>query len=849
MSGTVLSAPHVNDRFELLQPDGSRMPVIVNGDEFYQRIEDLNGRTLVRDEEGWISYAALNTDSTEFVPGMRYTDTALPVPPNADLHLRLRDSEVLRRVKQRQAELNGKSRVQRFNGKTRKEVVGEKKGLTLLIDFSDEPAAVSHEYLEELINGDNFGTYGSVSEYFYDISGGKLDYKNVVTQYIRVSRPKSYYDDPNTSRARELIGEALDTLYYRGFDFSQLTMSGNDIVAINTFYAGEPDHGWSKGLWPHKSSYLGWTSPDGQIGSGPYQITNVGSRPTIGTFCHENGHMLLGQPDLYPYSGDNNWVGRLCLMGSGMGSNPAPMNPWFRYKNGWVELTNLTDVETGTFTIEAHDMDNTFYYQSSHDDNQYYFFVNVQKNGRWSQHARGSGMKVWRVNLSQDATNTQSELNNPRAAILGYPYNSYMSNRPDIAFSANTTPAARWHNNVASNIELRNLSSSGQTMTFDIGTGATLYDLGLTAENGSVETDPEGSSFKEDSEVQLTAQPDYGYEFSHWSGDLSGSDNPQTLVMDGNKNITANFEAATTYSLDITAQKGSVSIHPDYPEYIAGEEIELRVHPDTGYVFSGWEGDITSDEKSVTLVIDGDKSIQAGFTPHGYTPMDVSQLSVASFSSEDDYMEGRPAINVLDEDNSTVWFTQWEEPAEKHPHEIVLEIGADVTVGGLRYTPRQDSENGRISEYEVYVSADGQDWGDPVTTGFFTNSVEPQDAAYLPSRNDVSYIRLVALSEVNGEVWTSIADLDVLHNSKVSVFTTKGTVAPPALHGSLVQISQKEPLSIRISGINGRLLKSMTTEGPQTIDLSRMGFSSGVYVLQIQSASGTAMLTSQFYLK
>jgi hypothetical protein len=559
--------------------------------------------------------------------------------------------------------------------------------------------------------------------------------------------------------------------------------------------------------------------------------------------------MLLGQPDLYPYSGNNNWVGPLCLMGYGMGSNPAPMNPYFRYNNGWVELTDITDVETGTFTIEAHDMDNAILYRSHHDSNQYNFIINVQKNGRWARHAGGSGMKVWRINANRGATNTKSEYNNPRAAVVGYSNNVYMSNRPDIAFSSSTSPAARWHENVASRIELRNLSSSGAEMTFDIGTGATFYDLALTAENGSVETNPDGSSFEEDTEVELSAQADYGYEFSHWSGDISGSDTPVTVVMDADKNITANFDPVTTYSLAVTAENGSVSLSPDYSEYVAGEEVELRVHPDAGYVFSGWEGDLSGDAHSATIVVDGDKSVQANFTGHGYESLNQSLLSVASVSSEDEYGDGRPAANVLDGDNSTVWFTHWEDPAEQHPHEIVLALDTTVAVGGLRYTPRQDSENGRIDEYAVYLSADGEEWGEPVAEGFFTNSTDVQDGAFIPTQNEVSFIRLVALSEVNGEVWTSVADLEVLYDPEVPVIGTHKGASDVALHGSVLQITENAPLNVRISGVNGRLLKSVNTTGPRTINFADMGLSSGMYVLQIQNASGENLMTSRLYLR
>jgi len=41
--------------------------------------------------------------------------------------------------------------------------------------------------------------------------------------------------------------------------------------------------------------------------------------------------------------------------------------------------------------------------------------------------------------------------------------------------------------------------------------------------------------------VQLTANANPGWTFSAWSGDMSGSTNPDTITMDGNKTVTATF--------------------------------------------------------------------------------------------------------------------------------------------------------------------------------------------------------------------------------------------------------------------------------------------------------------------
>ena len=67
------------------------------------------------------------------------------------------------------------------------------------------------------------------------------------------------------------------------------------------------------------------------------------------------------------------------------------------------------------------------------------------------------------------------------------------------------------------------------------------YTLTVTAVNGTVVKNPNQNSYNHGTSVVLTATPSAGYVFSSWSGDASGSANPLTVVMNSNKNITANF--------------------------------------------------------------------------------------------------------------------------------------------------------------------------------------------------------------------------------------------------------------------------------------------------------------------
>lgn len=70
-----------------------------------------------------------------------------------------------------------------------------------------------------------------------------------------------------------------------------------------------------------------------------------------------------------------------------------------------------------------------------------------------------------------------------------------------------------------------------------------LYTLTTTAVNGTVVKNPNQINYQSGSSVLLTATPNAGYTFTSWSGGATGTVNPLTVLMNGNKNITANFTA------------------------------------------------------------------------------------------------------------------------------------------------------------------------------------------------------------------------------------------------------------------------------------------------------------------
>jgi hypothetical protein len=156
--------------------------------------------------------------------------------------------------------------------------------------------------------------------------------------------------------------------------------------------------------------------------------------------------------------------------------------------------------------------------------------------------------------------------------------------------------------------------NADKTISATFGVG---YSLNVTAVNGSVTKVPDKVTYDPDEVVQLTAMPDEGYDFVEWLGDLTGSTNPDNITMDSNKSVTAVF-AIKTYTLNITAANGTVTIVPDSSPYDHGTLVTLKATPDTGYSFAGWEGDLigynSGHHSQLIIAMLEDKNITAVFT-------------------------------------------------------------------------------------------------------------------------------------------------------------------------------------------------------------------------------------------
>ena len=362
--------------------------------------------------------------------------------------------------------------------------------------------------------------YGSVQQYFADMSDNQFIPQFDVVSPVTVSKKSAYYgkngrDDGSDTNFPQMIKEACQQVDDK-VNFADYDSDGDGYVdLVYVIYAGYSESIVGNSgdcLWP-KSGTVGVGTYDGKTVS-RFGINNeLNNKPAdtqdgkyyingIGLFCHEFSH-TLGLPDIYPTNGitDHNqspeyWD--VMDMGNYQadGYQPIPYSPWEKSIVGWKQPTLLSDTEAKQIKLEPYDKASDAYKIIANSQGEYLLLQNIRNEG-WYKKALGYGLLVWRidyddlpsVNLGDNPNNTTGK---PRVMIVpadGMVYNSY--NRTvsdnDIITSLQNDPFPTYKAGSATEYEVNSLTSI--TLNNSVDTSHPLYNITKDEATGLVTFD------------------------------------------------------------------------------------------------------------------------------------------------------------------------------------------------------------------------------------------------------------------------------------------------------------------------------------------------------------------------
>ncbi|NLD91573.1 MAG: InlB B-repeat-containing protein [Fibrobacter sp.] len=253
---------------------------------------------------------------------------------------------------------------------------------------------------------------------------------------------------------------------------------------------------------------------------------------------------------------------------------------------GWATSASGTEVYKGEETFKIGTSDVTLY--AIWKQNTTYALIITSSNGE--------------VTISPNATvfDSGTIVTLTPAPSTGYHFAGWSG-----ALSGTTNPATITMN-----------STKSVTANFEANPPNT-FALTVLATNGTVQKTPDQTQYDSGSVVALTAVPNAGYQFTGWSGGITGTTNPSSVTMIAAKSVIANFEIKT-YALSVTTANGSVTKSPDANSYDSGAVVTLTAVSDAGYQFTGWSGDITGNTNPSSIIMNAPKSVTANFALNTY---------------------------------------------------------------------------------------------------------------------------------------------------------------------------------------------------------------------------------------
>ena len=132
-------------------------------------------------------------------------------------------------------------------------------------------------------------------------------------------------------------------------------------------------------------------------------------------------------------------------------------------------------------------------------------------------------------------------------------------------------------------------------------------------EAGTVTVKPSATEYDENTELTLTAEKNFGYQFKQWTkdGQVIGSNATLTYTITENSTIVAEFEPITTYELNITVDGSNSYMVAATPSpnvvdgknmYEEGQTVQLTANQYEGLVtFNNWSDGDTNSEKTITM--------------------------------------------------------------------------------------------------------------------------------------------------------------------------------------------------------------------------------------------------------
>jgi len=482
--------------------------VTPRGDEYAAWTETLDGHTVVKRNDTWF-YAEKDAAGSLKATSFRVGDLSPSELQAMPLHvIPKRDQQPLIREKVRKIPRTGIDKNRDALLSSSVPITHTQRVLTVLVDYSGQSFTYTDNSFRSLV----FGAGISVRSFFLENSYNRFTITPATESYgssndgvIHVTRATAHPNqakDHDISRveAREVVGLTDAFVNYAAYDTNADGTVSPDELSILIILAGYSasyggiDAALTPNVWPHAFSFdtalmLDGVSLQRYTMTGEAHATSMANKhqATIGTMCHELGHLTLNLPDLYDTDGSSEGIGRWGLMGNGgwnqtgiwSGDRPGHLSAWGKVATNFSIPQDINNNQFNVSIAKASMNENAKRIWIDKYRLREYFLVENRQKSDFDAGLPGSGLLIWHIDDSLDGNADESHKwvdveeadgqmhldSNTNRGDTGDPFPGSSGN---TRFNNASTPNSRSSAGAATQIGITNISASSSTMTSNI---------------------------------------------------------------------------------------------------------------------------------------------------------------------------------------------------------------------------------------------------------------------------------------------------------------------------------------------------------------------------------------------
>ena len=399
-----------------VQPNGDTLHCFATGDEYFHRLHDADGYTIVLDPAtGYYVYADKVSD--ELVPTTYVAGRTNP----AEVGLTPGLSISAQQWYARRARWNEPAR-ERATARDGEYNHGHINNVVIFIRFADDDDFTNSFYDVNRMFNDSTVGYSSMNNYFkaatynqltitssfYPVPEGNtiLSYQDIYERsYFEPyssANPNGYGDGEQADREHQLLARAVEAVADQIPEDLDIDYDDDGYVDNVVFVVRGNVGNWNDLLWPHRWSLYAASAyiHEKRVWDFNLQLADASSYFNTSVLCHEMNHSL-GAPDLYHYYEGTNLtaVNTWDLMHQNT-NPPQHMGAYMKYRYGnWIDdIPEIT--ECGTYTLHSLGSSDTNNCYKIASPNASEFFVLEYRNltDPFEGTLPSSGLLVYRIN-------------------------------------------------------------------------------------------------------------------------------------------------------------------------------------------------------------------------------------------------------------------------------------------------------------------------------------------------------------------------------------------------------------------------------------------------------------------